>query len=254
MEETNEFLQRMEKIRAKHSGMGRYRQYKCPLCEDRGFIVQDDGKGHDVAKKCRCYAVTRAKELMEQSGISEELCRKTFENYNPGRSAQLEKAKAKAEGYARDFINFEQGRHNSILLSGQVGAGKTHLGMAICNTLLNLCNVGVVYMSYRNAVMEIKQTVMDKENYYAIINRYCNARLLYIDDLLKGRSTEADLNILYEIINYRYMHNKPMVISTEKLPESLIEFDEAVGSRILEMCRGNIVILNGLELNYRMKL
>ena len=66
---------------------------------------------------------------------------------------------------------------------------------------------------------------------------------------LKGRTTDADTNILYEIVNYRYMHNKPMIISTEKSPATLVDFDEAVGSRILEMCRGNIVQLQGKELN-----
>lgn len=73
-----------------------------------------------------------------------------------------------------------------------------------------------------------------------------------MDDLLKGRPTEADINILYELVNYRYMHNKPMVISTEIFPDDLIGFDEAVGSRIIEMCRGNIIILKGKELNYRL--
>lgn len=248
----DDFMKRLEQIRLNHSGADRERQYKCPECKDTGFIVNDDGNGHDVAIRCRCYDVERAKELLDLSGISEEFCRKSFENYDTRGIQRLEKAKAKAEEYVRDFIEFENGKHNSIIFSGQAGAGKTHLGMAICNNLLNMCSVGVIYMSYRNAVTEIKQTVTDKENYYAIINRYCNARLLYIDDLLKGRSTEADLNILYEIINYRYMHNKPMVISTEKLPEALVDFDEAVGSRILEMCRGNIIQLQGKELNYRL--
>ena len=72
-----------------------------------------------------------------------------------------------------------------------------------------------------------------------------------MDDLLKGKPTEADINILYELVNYRYMHNKPMVISTERLPDDLVGFDEAVGSRIIEMCRDNIVILKGEKLNYR---
>ena len=48
------------------------------------------------------------------------------------------------------------------------------------------------------------------------------------------------------------MNNKPMVISTEKLPDELLNFDEAVGSRILEMCRGNIILFDGKELNYRL--
>ena len=67
-----------------------------------------------------------------------------------------------------------------------------------------------------------------------------------------GKPTEADINILYELVNYRYMHNKPMVISTERLPDDLVGFDEAVGSRIIEMCRDNIVILKGEKLNYRL--
>ena len=78
------------------------------------------------------------------------------------------------------------------------------------------------------------------------------SQLLYIDDLLKGRTTDTDLNILYEIINYRYMNYGPMVISTEKTPEQLIDFDEAIGGRILEMCRPYIIRLEGRELNHRM--
>lgn len=73
-----------------------------------------------------------------------------------------------------------------------------------------------------------------------------------VDDLLKGRITESDVNILYEIVNYRYMNNLPFIISTEKSIGELLSFDEAIGSRIIEMCRGNIVQLQGKELNYRL--
>lgn len=228
------------------------KKYECEECQDTGYkIIQQDG--YDIAVKCKCYEMRMTRRRMKHSGISEELQKKGFRDFDCQGIAILEEAKKKAQMYYQDFFGREKERNNSIIFCGQVGSGKTHLGMAICNNLLNVCNVGVVYMAYRNAITLIKQTVTDKENYYAAINPYCNTRLLYIDDLLKGgRPTEADLNILYELINYRYMHNKPMVISTEKLPEDLLDFDEAVGSRILEMCRGNIVILQGKELNYRL--
>ena len=154
--------------------------------------------------------------------------------------------------YYKCFRHIESSRNNSLILCGQSGAGKTHLGMAICNNLLNNLKVGVVYMAYRNAVTRIKQVIADKEDYYREIGPYCNSQLLYIDDLLKGRTTDTDLNILYEIINYRYMNYGPMVISTEKTPEQLIDFDEAIGGRILEMCRPYIIRLEGRELNHRM--
>ena len=76
--------------------------------------------------------------------------------------------------------------------------------------------------------------------------------VLYIDDMLKGRLTETDVNVMYEIVNYRYMNNLPLIISTEKNLDELLVFDEATGSRIIEMCIGNIIYLEGKELNYRL--
>lgn len=78
------------------------------------------------------------------------------------------------------------------------------------------------------------------------------AAVLYIDDMLKGKLTETDVNVMYEIVNYRYMNNLPLIASTEKDLEGLLVFDEATGSRIIEMCRDNIVFLKGKKLNYRM--
>lgn len=248
----DDFTAMMARVRSGHPANGCKEEYECQECRDTGYVVKLDEEGREFATRCRCFAIRRTRGLLRYSGISEEFCKKTFANFTTGGNGQLEKAKNKAMQYVAGFAQFENDRFNSILFAGQVGAGKTHLGMAICNELLNAQGVGVIYMPYRDAVTKIKQTVMDRENYNAAIWQYCNARLLYIDDLLKGRLTEADLNILYELVNYRYMHNKPMVISTEKTPESLVDFDEAVGSRILEMCRGNIVIFRGQELNYRL--
>lgn len=242
----------LSRMRLEHSKDDCREEHECKACMDTGFVVEIDGKGREFASRCKCYEMKRIKELLQLSGISEEFCKKNFDNFDIRGAEQLKNAKAKAVRYVQNFIDTEHERMNSIMFSGQVGAGKTHLGMAICNELLNVHGVGVVYMPYRDAVTRIKQTVADRENYYAAIGQYCNARLLYIDDLLKGRITDADLNILYELVNYRYMHNKPMVISTEKAIDELIGFDEAVGSRMLEMCRGNIVALRGKELNYRL--
>jgi DNA replication protein DnaC len=190
---------------------------------------------------------------MKQSGISEEFCNKGFNEFETFNDKQLENAKSKAIDYYRRFSRIEHEKCNSILFSGQVGAGKTHLGVAICSNLMNHCSVAVTYMMYRNVITKLKQNLLDEEEYIRELEKYANARLLYIDDMLKGRITDADVNIMYEIINYRYMNRLPLVLSTEKSPQQLLEFDEAIGSRILEMCKGNIVYLQGKELNYRTK-
>ena len=225
--------------------------YQCEECQDTGWKLVTEN-GVDTAVKCKCYEIRMNRLRMEHSGISRELQSKGFNDFECRGMQELERAKKKAIMYYQSFPQKENSRHNSIMFCGRAGAGKTHLGMAVCNNLLGKLNVGVIYMAYRNAITEIKQMVTDRECYFSATESYRKARVLYIDDLLKGRSTDADLNILYDLINYRYMHHMPLVISTEKMPDELLAFDEAVGSRIVEMCRGNIVILKGKELNYRL--
>lgn len=226
------------------------RQYECPKCRDTGFLwrLKD---GHEVYRRCDCYAIRQERERLERSGISAEFRKRTFDNFDPRGNRQLASAMKKAIQYAEEFGRIEHDRHNSIMFSGQTGAGKTHLGTAICSYLMDR-GVEVSYMAYRNAVTRIKQKIIDEAGYDRELNQYTLARVLYIDDLLKGRLTETDNNIMYEIVNYRYMNNMPLIISTEKSIEGLLDFDEAIGSRIIEMCRGNIVQLHGKDLNYRM--
>lgn len=226
--------------------------YKCLKCRDTGWIECLDNDGHARVKHCECWNIRESRRLMEMSGISAEFQGKTFNNFETRNILQLENAKNKAMKYAQNFEKYENTRCSSILFCGQVGTGKTHLGIAICNSLTSK-NVAVLYMAYRNTVTKIKQKLTDEQEYDRQLAKYMHARVLYVDDLLKGRITESDVNILYEIVNYRYMNNLPFIISTEKTINDLLDFDEAIGSRILEMCRGNIVQLQGKELNYRMK-
>lgn len=225
--------------------------YECEKCEDVGFITVVENGGL-VAVECECRQERIARLRLKNSGIPTGMLGIGFKEFDCQKDPVLENAYNTAVMYYRRFKSIEGTGQNSLILCGQSGAGKTHLGMAVCNNLLNNCQVSVVYMAYRNAVTRIKQVITDKEDYYRVIGPYCTAQLLYIDDLLKGRTTDTDLNILYEIINYRYMNHGPMVISTEKMPEQLLDFDEAIGGRILEMCGPYIIRLEGRELNHRM--
>lgn len=225
-------------------------QYACPDCKDTGLLYRQDEKGRSFSRRCKCFAISQVRARMERSGIAEEFKKKTFDNFNTKGNEQLSNAKTKAMQYVQNFRKTEHNRYNSIMFCGQVGAGKTHLGTAICRALVN-SGVPVVYMAYRNAVTKLKQNIIDEKGYNRELNHYISARVLYIDDLLKGRLTETDINIMYEIVNYRYMNNMPIIISTEKSPDDLLVFDEAIGSRLIEMCRGNVVQLIGKELNSR---
>ena len=227
-------------------------KYDCPKCKDSGWLIIKGENGYDTTRRCDCWALRQSKMMLEQSGIADSFKEKTFENFTTGKDQRLIQAKSKAENYAKCFGKNERTRYNSILFCGQVGAGKTHLGIAISNRLM-IAGVAVSYMPYRNAVTKIKQNITDEAEYNRELEKYMRARVLYVDDLLKGKVTESDTNILYELVNHRYMNNLPFIISTEKTIDSLLNFDEAIGSRIIEMCRGNIVQLQGKDLNYRLR-
>lgn len=254
MAEMDELLRRIDRIRRGNP----YRpdpkpepEYECQKCKDTGFVYRTDENGYEIACRCECYEIRQSRGMMKRSGISAEFQKKTFDNFTTKGNAQLTNAKDKAMQYVEHFGQTEHDRYNSIMFSGQVGAGKTHLGTAICGALMKN-GVAVIYMAYRNAVTKIKQNIIDEAVYNRELNQYTSARVLYIDDLLKGRLTDTDINIMYEIVNYRYMNNMPIIISTEKTPNELLAFDEAIGSRLIEMCRGNIIQLHGKELNYRL--
>ena len=96
--------------------------------------------------------------------------------------------------------------------------------------------------------------MLDSEYYKKSISKFQNCDILVVDDLFKGKVNDSDVNIMFEIINYRYINNLPMIINSEFLIDRLLYFDEAIGSRIYEMCRDYLVqIKKDIKNNYRLR-
>lgn len=160
-------------------------------------------------------------------------------------------ARIASQDYACRFDSIKTSRHNSIALLGQSGGGKTHLLMAIANQLMD-SGVQVFYFPFVEGFNDLKS---DFDNLNNRIEKMQKAEVLFIDDLFKGRkdSTQFQIEQMFAVINYRYMNNLPMLISSEKLIEDLLQIDEALGSRIYEMSKEYTIELIGTNLNYRMK-
>ena len=117
-------------------------------------------------------------------------------------------------------------------------------------------------MQYREDITRIKQVANDEISYAKEINKYKSATVLLIDDLYKKSTfrnrmgheilNDADARAMFEIINYRYFNNAPIIISSEYFMSDILEFDEGIGSRIIEMCKGHILETRGIENNYRL--
>ena len=220
-------------------------KYRCNKCRDMTFILIDD-----IATPCKCRDMRICENILKNSGINEEFRKNTFDNFDYNIDLTVTEAFLKAKNYYTNYEKIKDTRKNSILFMGQVGSGKTHLSTAIANSLMKN-SIGVVYMPYRDTITKLKQSILDEENYHRELNRYKEAKVLLIDDLFKGNITKSDINIVFELINYRYLKNKPLIVSTEKLLDDLIEIDEAIGSRVVEMSKDYLVEIKGKKLNYR---
>ncbi len=218
-------------------------EYKCQACRDEEYIYEAET---NTIKPCVCKEINECIRLFNKSGISRAFKEKSFDNFFTKNRPEII---ALAKKVAIDYVDEFDGVH-SLAFIGQVGAGKTHLCIAVSKELMKK-GVGVLYMQYRDTITFLKQHMINEQVYQKEVSKYKEAQVLYIDDLFKGRLTDSDINIMIEIINHRYLNSLPVIISSEFDCERILQFDEAVGSRILEMAKGNIIEF-GEGLNYRL--
>lgn len=213
--------------------------YECRICKNKGFVAKlvDNGDGtysHCFAE-CRCAETRRSIMRMKRSGLKDIIKDYTFDKFVDSEPWQTTIKKA-----AMEYAKAPEGW---FFLGGQSGSGKTHLCTAICREFL-LAGRQVRYMLWRDDIVKIKGAVTDSEEYSKMIDRFKSAEVLYIDDLFKTgktvdgeeqRPTSADINVAFEIINYRYCNPGLLtIISSELSEDGLLDVDEAVGGRIYE--------------------
>lgn len=160
-----------------------------------------------------------------------------------------------ARSYLRGLVMGSLGVHNWLALLGAPGVGKTHLCLAVCNELL-ADGVPVLYFPHVEGFSELRGAVGSEDKLFARVEAMKRVQVLYWDDLYKGRGAPTDfvLEVIFEVINHRYMEGLPTLISSERSPEELLAIDEAIGSRILERAKGHLVVAEGAEVNYRLGL
>lgn len=226
--------------------------YSCNTCCDNGWILKKREDGSCYAIPCLCREKNKVRDQWKAAGLNVENKNLTFGNFIVWNDTS-KKSKDIAVRYFKSYKKIKSERRNSIILCGQVGSGKTHLAVALAiNFLQN--NHKVVYMPYRDVITKVKQNILDKEYYKKIISKYQTAEILLVDDLFKGKINESDINIMFEIINYRYLNHLPMIINSEFEIEKLLYFDEAIGSRIYEMCKDFMVeIKKDQRNNFRLR-
>jgi len=216
----------------------------CHICNDKEYLFDSEG----AVKFCKCKEVRESRERIENSPLKNRFDKNRFNNYKTNNNQRL-----RAANICKSYIaNFDGTK--TLILSGQVGSGKTHLAIATTRVLIE--KVGVAYADFVNDIARLKFNQLDQEEYTKAVDAYKNATVLFIDDLYKSDISPSTQRIVQDIINYRYNNDKAMIITTELSKEKLLDINEATASRIIEMSmidEGEYYVeFTGRELNYRL--
>lgn len=214
---------------------------------------------------CSCQHQKQIDLLIANSQMTVAFQQKGFKDFHvEGKASIIRKMRDEALKYYHDFHHVRYQRENSIALVGQVGAGKTHLLSAIANGLLKQ-GVSVMYFPFAEVMEKMREkefALKDK-----IIHQAQQADVWFVDDLFKPvtkvvnganikvpRASEWAQERMYEVINYRYLNKKPILLSCELDFETLLQINDAIGSRLFEMCSSYLVtIAEDPYLNHRLR-
>jgi len=118
--------------------------------------------------------------------------------------------------YNKDEILTHFNKYKTIYIYGGAGIGKTHFLYSVAKKF-NEVGLNVYVNLYQNCLNEIKETMnnYEKSNIQSVIRNLQEVDVLCIDDLGNEKASAWTLlDILQSIIDYRYLHKKITVISS----------------------------------------
>lgn len=212
----------------------------CSECLNKGFlfaVVDDVSVGSTmVVRPCKCAKQRALVRRIRESGLADKLDDYTFENFDaaePWQQAMVVTGKR----YISDGI----GAGHWLYLGGQSGSGKTHIATAVVGQMIS--TMDVLCVTWPQMAQRLKAAAMDGPVYASEIQPLQEAGLLLIDDFFKPTRSDgslsvsgADVRLAFDIIDSRYLSEKPTIISSEWFLTELIDIDEAVGGRIFDKC------------------
>lgn len=172
-----------------------------------------------------------AQRLKESSNLGARFENRTFGNFDTRRD---QNAYRSCLAYSNRENLFSDSR-NSLLILGGYGSGKTHLAAAISNSLIDR-GIPVLFSTFSEHLERIKEE-FDHTGQRKHLSMMKTTSMLVLDDVGKEKKSEWSDSVLFDVINYRYEHKLPFILTTNLNEDELEKrIGGAVFSRMCEMC------------------
>ncbi|MBE7073927.1 MAG: AAA family ATPase [Clostridiales bacterium] len=212
----------------------------CKICDDSGYCE---------GRFCNCLIEEINNLLKEESGF---LSLEDFDNSNFNlfqNSDFMQNLYAKMKKWC--YSNFDK---TLIYIAGGTGVGKTHLMKCMANELIKRHKVVTLTTSFamhQDFVKSYACRDLDEKN--ALIDKYLNAEVLFIDDLgTELRQPNITINFLYQVLNERKMNKRPTVITSNlNLSDITDYYDERIFSRIVDKAYSVCIYIQGEDIRLK---
>jgi DNA replication protein DnaC len=217
----------------------------CPVgvCDGSGFVVD---VVTNTASDCRCRAarIAGARTSSLAGRIPRRYRGVSFERPPVSDIARTAPDQIRS---VRRYVqkieeNLDAGR--GLWIQGNVGTGKTTLAMLVSKAALDSGRSVAIY-SLPRLLNLLRESMDSQEGKLDFMDRLTAVDLLHIDDLGAEHRTDWVLEQLYSIVNARYEAERPIVATTNLMPDELSErLGPRTVSRLVEIC-GDLIPLYG---------
>jgi len=190
----------------------------CPVCRGTGFAIQQRD-GAEVAVRCSCRRGRSPESLLAGARIPPRYQHCSIQGFevwvkDPG----TQRIQSQAKRRTQEFVDCYPGVERGLLFMGSVGTGKTHLAVAALRELVGSKGVQGLYVNAVELVQALQMSFDGKgSSREEILGPVTETDLVVFDEIGAGRPTDWVQDLLYYVINSRYMARRITILTTNYL-------------------------------------
>lgn len=200
------------------------------------YAVQPDDKRFGKLFRCPNNPVEidlQRHERMRKLSNLDAFADKSLHNFDMDIPGYSEKERLSLQMAYNAANNYAENPEGWLLLEGAYGCGKTHLAAAVGNHRLQKGDQ-VLFITTPDLLDHLRASFAPKSasSYDETFERLRETGILIIDDLGVENPSEWAKEKMFQLLNHRYSHRKPTIITTNRELDSL---DPRIRSRLMDV-------------------